>query len=110
MRRGSSPKIRALPAVGRRRPSIRLMEVVLPAPLGPSIATSEPFSIANETFLSASKLPYFLLAPMSSMACDTDSRLVLARAIHLQPHHRRRAARSLRLEGRARGRIPIESP
>src|SRR5258708_19882817 len=107
MRRGSSPKMRALPEVGRRRPRIRLMEVVLPAPLGPSIATSEPFSMANETFFRASKLPYFLLAPTSSIAWVTRARLVLPRAVHLQPDHRRRTAISLHLERRARARIPL---
>ena len=39
---GGSPKRRAWPAVGWRSPSMRLMEVVLPAPLGPSIATTSP--------------------------------------------------------------------
>ena len=38
----SGARTRTLPAVGRSRPSIRPMAVVLPAPLGPSRAVSSP--------------------------------------------------------------------
>src|SRR5437879_6069698 len=65
---GSSPNRRALPEVGLRRPSMRLMEVVLPAPFGPSIATTSPGRMAMSTPRTAWTGPKLLWAPISSTA------------------------------------------
>src|SRR6266540_3222065 len=46
---GGRPKSLTWPPVGWRRPSIRLMEVVLPAPFGPSMATISPGCMARLT-------------------------------------------------------------
>ena len=46
-----------LPAVGRIRPEITRIRVVLPAPLGPITATASPAFTSSETPNSAWKLP-----------------------------------------------------
>ena len=45
------------PAVGVRKPLIRLKNVVLPAPLGPITARSSPGSTVIETSSTATRLP-----------------------------------------------------
>src|SRR5262249_17759680 len=57
---GSRPKSRTWPEVGFRTPSIRLIDVVLPAPFGPSIATTSPARIVRSIPLSPSTSPNVL--------------------------------------------------
>src|SRR3981081_3365150 len=72
---GSRPNSKALPDVGLRRPSSRLIDVVLPAPFGPSIATTWPSSMVSVTPFRASVAPYFLVAWISSAAAGMAYRL-----------------------------------
>jgi len=51
------PKRRTVPDVGLRVPSMRLIEVVFPAPLGPSIATTSPGSMTKLTSRTACTSP-----------------------------------------------------
>ena len=45
------------PAVGRIRPEMTRMSVVLPAPLGPMTLTASPWRTSSDTSNSAWKLP-----------------------------------------------------
>ena len=71
---GDSPRMRMWPAVGRTMPSIVLIKVVLPAPLGPTKPKAVPRSIRRFTLFNARcfrwpKNPeYVLLSPTASMA------------------------------------------
>ena len=51
----------SFPAVGGKKPLIRLKKVVLPAPFGPMIARSSPVGTASETSRTAARLPKRLL-------------------------------------------------
>src|SRR5258706_14366521 len=104
---GSIPNNTALPEVGLRRPSSRLIEVVLPAPFGPSIATTSPSSMSMLTPFKASTLPYFFVASMSWAAAVTPPTLGLSHAECFHPDHRRRAARAFCLEGRVMRRVSV---
>src|SRR5215469_15410827 len=57
---GCTPKSRAVPEDALRRPSMMLIAVVLPAPLGPSRATTSPAAIDRLTSSSARTGPYRL--------------------------------------------------
>ena len=46
-----------LPAVGRMRPEMTRIKVVLPAPLGPITATASPWRTSRDTSKSAWKPP-----------------------------------------------------
>src|ERR1700687_1658822 len=109
---GSSPNSKAFPEVGLRRPRRRLIEVVLAAPLGPSMATTSPSSMRRLTALSASTAPYLFVASTSS-AAGIAYRLAIypnGRNHARQPHHRRGAAATICLEGRPVRRVPVEQP
>ena len=58
-----SPSNQISPALGGKKPVIRLKNVVLPAPLGPITARSSPSLMANETSRTACSLPKFRLTP-----------------------------------------------
>src|SRR5207302_9849549 len=64
--RGARPRSRAVPEVGRRRPKIRLIAVVLSAPVGPNRPTSSPGRTARLTPAKAWTLPKVLQASTSS--------------------------------------------
>src|SRR6187551_532612 len=51
------------PASALTRPSMILIRLVLPAPLGPSRPTTSPRAIVSETDVSAVRRPYRLLMP-----------------------------------------------
>src|SRR5207253_1304455 len=51
------PSMTKLPAVGLSKPSQRLMNVVLPQPLGPTMLTNSPSSTERLTLSSARSLP-----------------------------------------------------
>ncbi len=53
----SSPSKITLPAVGGKKPLMRLKKVVLPAPFGPITARISPARISNETPSTAFRLP-----------------------------------------------------
>jgi hypothetical protein len=53
----SWPPIAAVPALGRARPAAMRSAVDLPAPFGPTSATTVPGATASETSCSASKRP-----------------------------------------------------
>ena len=53
----SRPSNRIRPAVGGKKPLIRLKNVVLPAPLGPMTARSSPGSTSIDTWSTATRLP-----------------------------------------------------
>ena len=54
---GSAPSTETLPALGRIRPSISFISVVLPAPLCPTSATVSPALSRKETSPTASCRP-----------------------------------------------------
>src|ERR1700680_3855748 len=65
---GAGAKSATAPAVGRRKPSIRLIQVVLPAPFGPRIATTSPRSMRRLTPRTASTSPKLFRQLISSTA------------------------------------------
>src|SRR5258708_36898755 len=65
---GSIPKSIALPEDGFRRPRRMLIDVVLPAPLGPSMATTSPSSMRRLTPFRASTAPHLFVTPPTSAA------------------------------------------
>jgi hypothetical protein len=65
---GRMPKTDTWPAVGADKPRIMSMVEVLPAPLGPSIATISPGAMLISTSLTAWTSPKFFLTPCSSTA------------------------------------------
>src|SRR5438552_12801991 len=67
-RAGSWPSTRTSPALRDRYPSRTSTVVVLPAPLGPSIAKISPRSTRRSMPRTASRLPYDLRRPWTSMA------------------------------------------
>ncbi len=64
----SIESIATVPAVGSSTPSITLMVVVLPAPLGPSSPTISPRPTVNETSSSAVTPAYRLQRPATRNA------------------------------------------
>src|SRR5437899_1687393 len=64
--RTSRPKIRAVPAVGRWKPSSVLIRVDLPAPFGPSRPIDLPVSLAL-SFFRMVRLPKRTSSPSNSM-------------------------------------------
>src|SRR5580704_4837985 len=65
------PKTSACPDVGRDKPRMMSMVDVLPAPLGPSIATISPDAMLTSTSLTACTRPKFFLTSFSSTASGT---------------------------------------
>ena len=63
---GSSPKTETVPLSGRRRPRIISIVVVLPAPLGPSRATTSPAAMLRSTPSTATTEPNVLRRPATS--------------------------------------------
>src|SRR5688572_16230991 len=68
---GSSPRTRTDPPSGRRNPAMVSTVVVLPAPLGPSSATTSPASARKDTLATAVRSPKRTVRPATSMT-DTD--------------------------------------
>src|SRR6185436_16442629 len=56
----------AVPASGRSNPTIRLINVLLPVPENPTIATNSPFSIVRLTSRRTHEGPKFLVTFFSS--------------------------------------------
>src|SRR6202040_428030 len=84
IRPGSIPKSRADPASGRISPINNRTVVVLPAPFGPSSATTSPARISKSSSETAFTLPKLLLAhssaattPWPAPACSRPSSLIL---------------------------------
>src|SRR5262245_2903911 len=63
----SKPAIRTLPLVGKSKPHMSLMVVVLPAPLGPRKAKSSPRPICRFKLSTAILAPNFLVMFWSSI-------------------------------------------
>src|SRR5712671_158932 len=55
---GGPPRTDKVPDVGRMRPAISLSSVLLPAPLGPMTARSEPWRTVSDTSSRAIRRPY----------------------------------------------------
>src|SRR5690554_1302975 len=72
------PNRRAVPSVGCMRPSMVLMAVVLPAPLGPSTASTSPGRAWMDTSSSATTSPKRLVTLISS-ACGPCAWLLAAK-------------------------------
>src|SRR4051794_32786313 len=66
--RGSSPSTRTAPASGRRKPSQISTVVVLPAPFGPSRASTEAVRAWKDSPSTALRAPYVLTSPSTSRA------------------------------------------
>src|SRR5579862_4833034 len=69
--RGCMPKTSACPDVCRDKPRMMSMVDVLPAPLGPSIATISPDAMLTSTSLTACTCPKCFLTSFSSTASGT---------------------------------------
>jgi hypothetical protein len=64
---GESPNSERLPLVGRSRPSINRMVVVLPAPFGPRKPNVSPARTENEMLSIPRRRPYRLVSSRASM-------------------------------------------
>ena len=80
-----SPRKRIAPRVGRMRPEIRLIVVVLPEPFGPMRPTSSPGCTANESSATALTPPNVLLSEASSSIRRSGSLRCAGRAICARP-------------------------
>ena len=60
MASGTSPPIKIEPLVGASMPSMQLISVVLPAPLGPMSPSISPLPTVKLTLSRARKLPDFV--------------------------------------------------
>src|SRR5438874_7441412 len=65
---GSRPSTRLVPASGRRTPLSNRTVVVLPAPLGPSSATTSPGATSNVSWSTAGRLANERVSPLVSIA------------------------------------------
>src|SRR2546421_8015207 len=83
----SIPATRALPLLGRSRPTSILMVVVLPAPLGPRKPNSSPAPTSRSRSSTAVRLPYRLVR---SLVASTRSSVEAPRDLSL-PRSRGRA-------------------
>src|SRR5438132_8890001 len=64
---GGRPKTETLPPVGRKRPSISRMVVVLPAPFGPRKPKVSPARTEKEALSIPRRRPYRLVSSRASM-------------------------------------------
>src|SRR6185312_2452849 len=62
--------MRAVPALGGRKPASMRMVVDFPAPLGPRKPSTSPLATRKETLSTAVKLPNRLVRPSISISAD----------------------------------------